>query len=324
VANQFTSVATTPGLGDNTVKTAYDLAINWVYRAQPTCRQWVNQHPVQQQSMPGSAVVLQKYNYWAQAEIDNAKVPLSEENDVDSTKLPATSTVTLNFNEYGKMVTSTRKLHLMSFADVDMAAAKIIADNMYRVLDSLIQDVMLQGTNVIYSGTSNAATADVAAGDKLTASNIRLAHTRLANRSVPKMDGNFYAGYAHPHVIHDLREETGSGSWRVPNEYGTSQTKIWNGEFGEFEGIRFVTNNLAYTAADGTSSERIYRTYIQGPEAITEGILWPFGFAVGPVTDNFGRFKKVGWYGLGGWCLYRDESLQRIESASSVSWVAPV
>ncbi len=324
MADQLTSVATTPGIGDLTVTKAYDLVINRVYRAQPTFRQWVKPYHVKSQSHKGSSVELQKYKYMDNSVIDAATIPLSEENDVDSTKLPPTEKVILNFNEYGFAVTRTLKVTHMSFADIDMEIGVQIADVMYRALEKLVVAVANQGTNRIYAGSGNSATNQIEATDELSAANLRMAKTKLINRSVPTVDGQFHLAYAHPNVVHDLREETGSGGWRVPNEYGANQSKIWTGEIGELEGFRFITNPLAYTATDGTSSARVYRTYVQGPEAIVEGILVPFGTRLGPVVDKLGRFRTAGWYGMGGWALYRNESLEIIESGSSVTYTDPL
>lgn len=319
MTNQWTSITTTPGIGDETVKAAYDLAIGVAYRKQPTYRQWVTRHDPVNVSMPGSSVILNKYDWLADSTVTAAKTPLNEEQDVDSTKLPPTLPITLTLNEFGFPVSTTKKLRVMSFADVDFAAAASIADHMGRTVDSLVQDVMRTGTNVIYSGTGNAATADVAAGDTLTSTNIRTAVTLLRGRNVPAPDGEFFLGGAHPYVIHDLRQESGSGGWRTPNEYGQSQSAIWRGEFGEFEGVRFIQNPITYKATDGTSSRTIYRTYIQGPEVIAEMTPVDFGFVMGPTVDKLNRFRHVGWYGIGGWALYRDESIERIESASTIA-----
>jgi hypothetical protein len=38
----------------------------------------------------------------------------------------------------------------------------------------------------------------------------------------------------------------------------------------------------------------------------------------GPVVDKLMRFRPFGWYGVLGWQRYRDASLVRIESTSSI------
>jgi hypothetical protein len=38
----------------------------------------------------------------------------------------------------------------------------------------------------------------------------------------------------------------------------------------------------------------------------------------GPVVDSLMRFNPIGWYWLGGYGRFREASLRRIESASSI------
>lgn len=320
---EYTSIATTPGFADNTVKTAYDLAVAWVLRERPQYRMFVDKRP-ERPSMPGSSIVLNKYDYLTEANVTAAKTALNEEADVDSVKLQPTKPVTLTFNEYGATVTRTNKLNLMSFADVDVNAAVAVADHMGRVLDEQVQDVLASGTQDLFSG-GQAAVGTITASHTLAASDVRRAVTKLRSggssetgAAVP-WEGQFYAGGAHPKVIHDLRQETGSGSWRVPQEYGASQERIWKGEVGEFEGVRFFANNYTRNAADGATGAQVYRTFVMGREVVAEGVLLEPGVRIGPVVDKLMRFRHVGWYGVYGHALYRDNALVTIHSGSSVA-----
>lgn len=317
MANDFTSIATTPGYGDNTVKQAYDLAVAWVLRERPQYRIFVDKRP-ERPSMPGSSVVLSKNDYLPESAVTAAKTPLNEEQDVNSTKLPPTTTVVLPFDEYGFVVTKTKKLRLMSFADVDTAAAVNVADNMARVLDEQIQDVLETGTKDLFSGSATSI-ATVTATDTLKAADVRAAVTALRSRNAVPWSGSFFAAGAHPKTIHDLRIESGSGGWRVPNEYGASQEMIWKGEIGEFEGVRFFSNNYTRNAADGSTGAQVFRTFIMGREVVAEGVLEEPNVVLGPVTDKLQRFRHVGWYGVYGHALYRDEALVTVYSGSSVA-----
>lgn len=316
MANQFTSI-TTGGLSDNTVKTMYDFAFGLVYRETPTYRQWVDKRP-EQVNGPGQTIVLQKQDWFNAAAVTAAKTPLNEETDVDSTALPATLPTNLTVNEYGFAVTRTKKLKYFSFADVDAVAARSVAAHCADVMDELVQDVLVTGTQILRA-SGRASTNLITGTDLLKATDIRKAVTKLRANKVPAFGGNYYAGGTHPHVIHDLREETGSGSWRVPSEYGTSQDMIWNGEFGEFEGVRFVQNTRTRTGTDGASSAKVYRTFILGREAIAEKVVEEPNVIIGPVIDKLQRFRTVGWYGLLGWAMYRNESLVVLQSSSSVA-----
>lgn len=316
MVNQLTSIATTPGLSDNTVKTMYDFAINKVFRETPMYRTWVDKRP-EAVNGPGQTIQLQKYQYFDAATVTAAKTPLNEETDVDSTKLPPTLAVNLTVNEYGAAVTRTKKLAYFSFADVDMAAAMTIGAHLSDVMDELVQDFMVTGTQILRA-QDRASTVTITGTDYLRAVDIRKAATWLKANKVPTFGGGFYAGGIHPHVLHDLRQETGSGSWRVPKEYGTDQSDIWTGEFGEFEGVRFVQNTRTRTALDGASSGKVYRSFILGREAIAEKVVEEPNTVLGPVVDKLQRFRTIGWYGVLGWALYRNESLVQIQSASSV------
>jgi N4-gp56 family major capsid protein len=316
MANQYTSMATTPGLADNTVKLMYDFAIGLVFRETSIYRQWTDKRP-ERVNGPAQTITLQKQDYFGTAAVTAAKTPLNEEQDVDSTKLPPTITVNLTVNEYGAAVTKTKVLRYFSFADVDAIAARTVGMHMAETMDELVQDVMATGSQVLRA-QSRASTVTITATDYIRATDVRRAVTKLRANKVPDF-GGFYMAGIHPHVIHDLREETGSGSWRVPSEYGTTQMNIWNGEFGVFEGVRFVQNTRTRTALDGATSGKVYRTWVLGREAIAEKVVEEPSSVVAPVVDKLQRFSTLGWYGVLGWALYRDESIMRLETSSSVA-----
>lgn len=316
MASQFTSITTSPGVGDNTVKTMYDFAIGLVFREHSIYRQWVDKRP-ERVNGPGQTIQLQKQDYFGTAAVTAAKTPLNEEQDVDSTKLPITLTVNLTVNEYGAAVTKTKILRYFSFADIDAIAARTVGMHMAETMDELVQDVMATGSQVIRA-QGRTSTVTVTSTDYIRATDIRKAVTKLRANKVPDFGGYYMAGI-HPRVLHDLREETGSGSWRVPNEYGTNQSMIWAGEFGEFEGARFVQNTRTRNATDGASSATVFRTWILGREAIAENVVEEPNAVISPVVDKLQRFTGIGWYGVLGWALYRDESLVRLEASSSVA-----
>lgn len=319
MANEFTSIATTPGLADNTVKTMYDFALGLVYRETPMYRMWADKRP-EQVNGPAQTIQLQKQDWFAASVVTAQKTPLSEELDVDSTKLPPTLTVNLTVNEYGGAVTRTKKLKYFSFADVDAIAVRSVAALSSDVIDELVQDQLVTGTQIIRA-QGRTATNLITATDYIRATDIRKSVTKLRRNKVPAWGGDMYAGGIHPDVLHDLREETGSGSWRVPTEYGTNGPNgmIWTGEFGAFEGVRFVQNTRTRSATDGASSAKVYRTFIQGREALAEKVVEEPNIVLSPVTDKLQRFRTVGWYSVIGWVLYRNESLIVHQAASSVA-----
>jgi hypothetical protein len=43
-----------------------------------------------------------------------------------------------------------------------------------------------------------------------------------------------------------------------------------------------------------------------------------FHLVAGPITDKLMRFRPLGWYGVAGWAIYRQEALVRVECTSSI------
>lgn len=323
MADQFNSIANQPGVATELVQAAYDLVVGEQLRALPTARNFVSYRP-QRPAMNGSSITLEKVNWFTDAQVNAAATPLAEELDVESIKMPKPDPITITPNEYGMASVTTIKLANRAFTPVDPIKAQLVTDHMWRVIDKLVQDKMVTGTNVLtYQGDvpANAATYEgtVTNAFGLTAKAIRSGVTRLRAANVPTYEGGFYAMLTNPKAVHNLREETGSGSWRVPNEYGTDQSRIWAGELGEFEGVRFVQNNLTRTTATGASGATVYQNYLMGAQALAEHVVREPGVVVGPETDRLRRFHTLGWYGDLGFALYRNEALIRILTGSTVS-----
>lgn len=319
MADAYTSVLSgTNGYAENTVKTAYDLAFGMVLRETPAYRQWVNSRGISNQTQPGQTVVLQKYDWFDAAAVTAAKTPLNEEADVQARKLPKTQTVSVTINEYGDASIITKLLQNVSMGNVDSYAVQALGNQCAEVMDELVQDVMVTGTQVLRPN-NRATTAAVTATDEITSTELRKAVTLLRTKKVPSVDGIFYAAGIHPKVAHDLREETGSNGWRVPQEYGASQSRLWVGELGAWEGLRFMENTRTRNAASGAAGAQVYQTYVQGREVLVERVVEDPHVVFGPQVDKLGRFRTLGWYGLLGWAMYRNEAIVRIESSSSVA-----
>lgn len=391
--NVYTDAGTAAGLGGTVgsaglVQKAYDRLVEFALRAQPLLRTVADKRPARQ-AMPGSSVTLQIYN-----DLLTNKSALTETTDPDSVALATPNQVTITLNEYGNAALVTRKLQLFSLADVDPAVANIIAFNMADSVDELAQDELRLASNIIYGGAATAE-GSLATTDKITAANIRRAVAKLrSNKAVPRRGSMYWCGI-HPEVAHDLRAETGSGSWRFPHEY-QSNDNIWSGEIGAFEGAFFVetprlrvsgtgatigtaktvtaisldgistatvtasshgfsvgdfvtiagasvtglnatwqiastadantftfktTLSGAVTLSSGTATKKtkVYDTYIAGQQALAEAVAEEPHVVIGPVTDKLMRFRPIGWYGVLGFKLYRQEALYRLATSSALA-----
>jgi N4-gp56 family major capsid protein len=229
------------------------------------------------------------------------------------------TSVTITLNEYGNSVLVTRALELFSLADVDPAIANIIAFNLADSIDSIAMTTLRGGSNVIYSGSTATSTATVTAAATISSANIRRAVAKLRANKASGRKGSLYWTGIHPEVSHDLRAETGSAGWLLPNQYGSSQDRIWAGEIGTYEGAYFVESPRLYAATDGSSSAKVYRTIVAGQQALAEAVAEEPHVVIGPVVDRLMRHRPMGWYGVLGFARYREEALFRIESGSSIA-----
>lgn len=296
----------------NLVKTGYDRLVEFGLRSQTVIRNVADKRPAQLTN-PGSTITFSFYS-----DLTAVSSALSEATDPDSVAVSNPSTVSLTLNEYGNAVLQTRKVRLFAISDIDPAIADMVSFNMADSLDTLAMTTLRAGSNVIYSGTGNAATVDVAAGDTITSANIRKAVAKLrAAKAVPRREELWWAGI-HPEISHDLRAETGAGGWRLPHEYN-SNGNLWKGEVGVYEGAFFVETPRMYSATDGTSSATIFRTILCGQQALAEAVAEEPHIVFGEVTDKLKRFRPVGWYGVLGWARYREAALYRIESSCSIT-----
>jgi len=367
------------------VQKAYDRLIEFALRAQPLIRQVADKTPARQ-SIPGSSVVLQRY-----VDLTQQTATLTEAVDPDAVALATPTYTTITLAEYGNAVLVTRALELFSLADVDPAVANIIAYNLADSIDTVAQNVLRTGTNALYGG-ARTSTATLTSSDTFTSAVARKAVAKLrTNKAIPRKGSLYWAGI-HPEVAHDLRAETGVGSWRQPHEY-QSNDEIWAGEIGTYEGAFYVESPrmyndfkgaakststttttaaaasgayvLAVTSTSGilvsdlvagtgvaatanvvsisgtnvtldtaitsagvtsgatvtfTHETNVFNTYFAGQQALAEAVAEEPHVVIGPVVDKLMRHRPLGWYGVLGFSIYRDEALYRVETSSSIDY----
>jgi N4-gp56 family major capsid protein len=397
MANAYTSTGSTTlgGTvgGAGLVQKAYDRLLEFALRSEPLIRSVADKTPAQQ-SIPGSTVVLQKYQ-----DLTAATSTLTETVDPDAVALSTPNTVTITLNEYGNSVLVTRALELFSLADVDPAIANIIAFNLADSIDQVAMTTLRSGTNVIYGGSTATSTATITAAATIDSPDIRRAVAKLRANKAAYRKGSLYWTGIHPEVSHDLRAETGAAGWRDPHNYSTPEN-IYAGEIGQYEGAFYVESARLYnakTGADqsalattavtvagtsaaftfgvasssvialraevgdkisgtgvGTSAKitaletsgstttitvdvansaavtvsttitvtpvtRVFNTIVCGRQAMAQAVAEEPHVVIGNVTDKLMRFRPMGWYGVLGFAIYRDEALFRIESGSSIA-----
>ena len=296
----------------NLVRTAYDQYVRMALRSIPVMRALADVKPVQQ-AMPGSSVVFSIYSDLAQA-----TTALTETSDVSSVALGNPTQIPVTLLEYGSAVTTTKKLNLTSFNDVDAALADIIAYNAADSIDAVVASVLTGGTNVIYGGNAT-STNTIDSADTISVKNIRAAVTELrTNKALPRI-GELYAAYLHPRQTADLRAEAGTGGFQELTKY-VDRTPFVAGSVGVIEGAYVVETPRVLSASNGASpAVTLYKAVVAGCEALAEAQAADISTVIGPEIDALRRFRTIGWYYFGGFARLREAALCRIETASSIS-----
>jgi len=227
------------------VQAAYDRLLEFALRSEPLIRSVADKTPARQ-SIPGSTVTLQRY-----VDLAENTTALTETTDPDAVAMSTPTNVNITLAEYGNSVLVTRALELFSLADVDPAIANIIAFNLADSIDSIAMTTLRGGTYKIFGGNAT-STATVDASDTLDSADVRKVVAKLRAAKAVGRKGSLYWTGIHPEVSHDLRAESSSGQgWLLPNQYGSSQDRIWAGEIGNYEGAYYVESARMFSSKAG-------------------------------------------------------------------------
>lgn len=297
---------------DELVKAAYDQYVRLALRSIPVMRTVADVRPVQQ-AMPGSSVVFSIYS-----DLAVATSTLGEESDVSSVALGDPAQVTVTLYEYGNVVTRSNGLAKLSFAAVDEGIANIIAYNAADSIDTVVANVLIGGTNVIYGGSTATSTNTITSAAVIALADIREAVTKLrAANSIPRM-GDLYTAFLHPRQSHDLQAETGSGGFQDFSKYVESgRAQLQTGVVGVIAGATVIeTPRVPFST--NTATVNVYRAVVLGKEALAEATVTDIQTVIGPEVDALRRFRTLGWHYFGGFSRLREASIQRIETSSSL------
>lgn len=304
------------------VQTAYDMLAYFALRPERYYDQIADVKPTNQ-SMAGSTVVFNIQN-----DLALATTSLNESTDITPVALTS-SQVSITLAEYGNGTITTAALRGESFVSIDEVQANTVGYNAGRSLDELAKIQLQAGTNVNYSAGATGVTPggrnQVTPADTMRAFDVRYNVAALKRNNVPGF-GGYYLGMIHPDVSFDLWNESGNQALIAPHVYSAPEG-IFNGEIGAFAGCRFIETPTAPLFADAGSSTTdtdVYATLFLGRQALAK--VWaikdgngPLPVVVmGPITDSLRRFQPLGWKWLGGYGVFRTQSVWRQESASSI------
>ena len=296
--------------------TAFEQLAYFALRSQPLF-EMVADVRTTNQSHAGASVKFTTYS-----DLSQATSAISETSDLTPATL-GDSQITVTLAEYGNSVQTTAKARGTSFLNIDADAANIIGYNMGDSLDKIVHDIVTEGSNVLYGGDAT-STAELAAGDIITANLLRKTVANLRAASAPAFNGNVYVGFIHPDVSYDLRAATAVTDV-IQHQIRQDAGAVRTGSIGTFGGIDFIeTPRLTIGENAGASNVDEYETIVCGKQALAKAHSRQAGFGAdpsivfGPVTDSLRRFNTVGWYHLVGYGRFREECIRRIETSSSI------
>jgi N4-gp56 family major capsid protein len=285
------------GLGTNISTKAYDLAAWPALRPELVFDQFANVRATNQ-SHRGSSV-----QFTFVDDLAEATAPLLENIDVDSAAL-ASETVTVNLAEYGNAVTTTALLRGTGFIPVDPLAAERVGYNAGLSVDSLARTALEAATTTVGDGTGN-----------LDSWLLREAVYELQSKNVRPFSGGSYVAVISPVQAQQLKSESDAAGWRyVVGENPGMGNSIYMGEIGNYEGCRIIVNNHLGASGDGfvIGAEALAKAYSSAP-----GFGPLPGVVVSPVVDKLRRFASVGWYWLGGYKIFRDDAVVKLDTATT-------
>jgi len=298
------------GLG-NLVVNAYDTYVRAALRSLPVMRSVADLRPVSMTN-PGTTLKFAVYD-----NLTAATTALTETSDVTPVALGNPSQVTVTVTEYGNAVEQTEKVNLAAFSDIDTMIGDAIAYNAADTLDKLVATALTGGTVVKYGGTRT-STATLTASDVLSTTMLRKAQTTLLEASAQPRIGDLYTLFIHPRQAFDLRAETGSGGFVDIHKYTTENVgNLLTGTIGVLEGFQVVQTTRVPSAAEGAASATVYKAVAVGKEALLEANVYDVQTVIAPQIDILRRKSALGWKYFGGWGIFRDAAVCRLETGAS-------
>jgi len=261
----------------------------------------------------GKTIEFRKYSH-----LPKLTTPLTEGVTPDGQSLTV-STVTATADQYGGYVTLSDMLMLTAVDNNLMQATKLLGAQAGATLDAITREVLVGGTNVIYSGGVSSRGA-LTAAHTLTVDDIMKAVRVLKNQNAEKINGSYIA-IIHPDVAYDLMHDE---MWESVKTYA-DPADWYEGEIGRIAGCRFVeTTEAKIWAGAGANGQAVYATLVLGDNAygITEiegGGLQHIVKQVGSAgtSDPINQRASIGWKATRAAERLVEQFMVRIESGCS-------
>lgn len=267
------------------MKTYYDKNLLRNAKANLVHRQFGQKRPLPKGS--GKTIEFRKFT-----PLGKALTPLTEGVTPSGNQLDVTS-LTATVSQYGDFIQLSDLLELTALDPIIVETTALLGDQAGRTDDTLIRDVLCQGTNVMYaptwSGTTESAVTSRSKLDTtavLTVDLVKQVAAKMRAANVPTINGN-YVAIIHPLAAYDLESDP---AWIDMQKY-QAREELFNGEIGRIAGVRFVESSEAkiWRGDDLASDSRTLA--VNGN--ISAGAVTSISFDGGTVAEHALKGRKV-------------------------------
>ena len=311
------------------IKTYYERRLIELAEPKLVHDQFGDSYPIPQNN--GKSIEFRKYD-----SLPKATTALTEGVTPEGQTMTVTA-ITSEVKQYGGWVPVTDVLQLAALDNNIVQATKLLASQAGRTLDTLVRDVLVGGTNVIYAPktATGGATTAVTARNAMDATSVLtpdLFFQAAAVLSAMNADtiGDSYVAIIHPYAAYDLKRNE---EWIDVHKYADPEA-IYNGEIGKLGNIRFVETSEAKIWKDstcpsdgGSGNLAVFATMVLGAHAYAsteleggglEHIVKQLGYGDDPLNQR----ASVGWKAIKTAERLVEQYMVRIESVSAYSKTA--
>lgn len=176
------------------------------------------------------------------------------------------NTVTATIAQYGAWVKAS---DILIVAGIDPAMVQIsglLGEQAGQSVHSLVATELGSGSSVRYAN-GRASRVTVAAGDNMTAVDVRKTVRDLENANAPRFPDGFYHGACTPKQKFDISSDATAGGFIDINKYA-SNLPLLKGEFGTFAGVRWrMSTQVPVFTGAGAAGIDVHAALIYGPDA---------------------------------------------------------
>ena len=323
---QLQNTTTTTGMKQE-IKTYYERRLIELAEPKLVHDQFGDSYPIPANN--GKTIEFRKYD-----SLPKATTALTEGVTPEGQAMTVT-TITAEVKQYGGWVPVTDVLQMAALDNNIVQATKLLASQAGRTLDTIVRDVLVGGTNVIYApkiAASTGAATEVTqrtgldATSVLTPDLIFQAATVLGAMNADTI-GDSYVAIVHPYVAYDLMRNE---EWIDVHKYADPEA-IFNGEIGKLGNVRFVQSSEAKIWKDSSCPSdgddgnlAVFATMVLGAHAYAsteleggglEHIVKQLGYGDDPLNQR----ASVGWKAIKTAERLVEQYMVRIESTSAYS-----